>query len=70
MPVPVGFGRSTVDFLGCHKGRFFAIEAKQPKSRPSTRQEGIISDIEAAGGTVFRINDDVGLTALREWLVW
>ena len=30
MPVPYGYGVSTVDYLVCHYGVFIAIEAKAP----------------------------------------
>ena len=27
-PVPSGYGRKTIDVLGCYRGSFFGIEAK------------------------------------------
>ena len=52
MPVPVGYGRSTVDFLVCYKGRFYGIEAKRADGKgvvtPAQTRE--IEDVRAAGG--------------------
>ena len=68
MPVPGGYGKSTLDFLGCYYGRFFAIEAKRPGKRPTERQDGIIEDILAARGRVFRIHGGDGLRELLAWI--
>ena len=72
MPVPYGYGRTTIDYLGCVCGLFFGIEAKGhtsgDKSRPTERQEGVIEDMRAAEGKVFVINDDDGLVELAAWL--
>jgi len=68
MPVPVGYGRRTVDYLGCARGVFFAIEAKRPGGRPTRAQEGVLDDVRAAGGSVFAIADDAGLAALERFL--
>jgi hypothetical protein len=69
MPVPGGYGRTTIDYLICARGIFVGIEAKgRPGQGPTERQEGVIEDIRAAGGTVFVINDDGSLGALRIWL--
>ncbi len=58
MPVPSGFGAPSLDFVGCCRGHFFAIEAKAPGKDPSSRQEGTREDMMAAGGKVFVIDDD------------
>lgn len=52
MPVPVGYGRSTVDFLVCYKGRFYGIEAKRAdgKGVVTPAQEREIGEIVAHGG--------------------
>jgi hypothetical protein len=69
MPVPSGYGKSTIDYLGCARGRFFGIEAKgRPDQGPTVRQEGVIEDILAAGGVVFVVNDDVSLAHFQVWL--
>lgn len=66
MPVPTGFGKSGLDYTGCSKGRFFAVEAKAPGKKPTPRQELTIQSILKAGGAVFVV--DGGLSELEEWL--
>lgn len=57
MPVQSGYGSSSLDFLCCHKGRFFAVETKAPGKHMTSRQELIRDEIEAAGGVVFVIGE-------------
>lgn len=66
MPVPSGFGESTLDYIGCLHGRFFSIETKAPGKKPTDRQKTIISAMQRAGGAVFVIDGD--LTELTEWI--
>ena len=66
MPVTNGFGAPTLDFVGCHRGNFFAIETKAPGKKPTPRQEITISQMQAAGGKVFVIDGDT--TELESWL--
>lgn len=66
MPVPSGYGESSLDYLGCYNGKFFAIETKKPGGKPTSRQEQIISAIKRSGGTVFVIDGDI--TELTEWI--
>jgi hypothetical protein len=66
MPVPGGFGGSTLDYVGCHRGDFFAIETKKPGGKLTPRQRQTIARMEAAGGKVFVIDGD--LTDLETWL--
>lgn len=68
MPVPGRLGTKTLDYLGCHLGRFFAIEAKAPGKDLTDYQKLTRDEIEAAGGVVFHVDGPVGLTLLREWL--
>jgi hypothetical protein len=56
MPVPYGYGLSSLDFLICHYGWFVAIETKAPGEKPTARQEKIIKEITDAGGKVFVID--------------
>lgn len=58
MPVPYGYGASSLDYLICVRGRFLAIETKAPGGKPTDRQKMIINQIRAAGGTVFVIDGD------------
>ncbi len=50
MPVPTGMQMATLDFLGCCKGRFFAIETKRPGEVPTARQMMVMQQIKDAGG--------------------
>lgn len=68
MSVPNGYGKSTLDYLCIFHGRGFAIEAKKKDGKPRSRQEGIIEDIELAGGPVFVIDSVAAIEPLREWL--
>jgi hypothetical protein len=66
MPVPSGYGGSTLDYIGCYLGRFFAVETKAPGKKPTARQKQIIARMQAAGAKVFVIDGD--LTELEDWL--
>lgn len=71
MPVPSGFGKSSLDYVICCKGRFLAIEAKAPGKKPTPRQKSIIGAIERAGGKVIVIDGTGhwnGLSELEAWL--
>jgi len=48
-PVQSGFGSPTLDYVGCYRGRFYAIEAKKPGAKPTPRQELTIKIMQAAG---------------------
>lgn len=67
MPVPGGYGVSTIDYLGCYHGAFFGIETKAPGKKPTDRQEYIMEAIRNAGGKVFVI-DDVHFLHFKEWI--
>jgi uridine phosphorylase len=69
MPVPSGYGKSGLDFYGCFRGYFFAIEAKALKGMVTPLQDFTINNIRASGGAVFVIRDDHGLKELDVWLV-
>lgn len=66
MPVPGGFGGTTLDYIGCYRGKFFAIETKKPGGKPTDRQKTIIAQMEASGGAVFVIDGDT--TELEQWI--
>ncbi len=69
MPVQTGYGSPTLDYLGCSRGRAFAIETKAPGKKPTTRQLAIIKEMERAGMKVFVISGNPEeYEALRLWL--
>ena len=68
-PVPTGFGKTTLDVLGCWRGRFFAIETKAPGGKPTLRQVGAIRQIERAMGRTFVI-DDVNSPVIDDLCAW
>ena len=67
-PVPSGYGRTTIDCLGCFRGRFFGIETKAPGGKPTPKQDETLRAIAAAGGATFVI--DGSLTSLNELKRW
>lgn len=56
MPVPGGFGKSGLDYIGWCRGKPFAIETKRPGGKPTSRQLMTMNDMRFAGGTVFLID--------------
>lgn len=67
-PVQTGFGSPTLDCLGTHAGRFFAVETKAPGKKPTVRQQVTADEIRLAGGKVFIIDGPLGLMELAAWL--
>lgn len=63
-PVPSGYGESTLDYIGCICGLFFAIETKRPGGEPTPRQKQTIKAMQDAEAEVFVI--DGNPQALRE----
>jgi len=55
--VQTGYGRTTLDFLVCIRGRFWAIETKAPGKKPTPRQNAVMRAIEEAGGTTIWLDD-------------
>lgn len=68
MPVQNGMGRPSLDFVGCHQGRFFAIEAKAGAKQPTPRQVNTATEMQRAGGKTFVINEQTGTHELELWL--
>jgi hypothetical protein len=68
MPVQTGYGVPALDYVGCHRGQFFSIEAKRPGGRMSDRQEATRRWMQQAGGKVFFIDGPDGIKELEEWL--
>ena len=53
-----GYGRSGVpDFVGCYKGKFFAIECKANGNKPTALQEREITKIREAWGVALVIDE-------------
>ena len=52
MPVQTGYGKSTLDFLCCVRGRFVGIETKAEGKETTARQRRVMKEIEDAGGLV------------------
>jgi hypothetical protein len=53
MPVQMGFGAATVDFLCCVRGRFVAIETKIWPRKATPRQLLCLDAVRNAGGMGF-----------------
>lgn len=70
MPVPGGFGPSSLDYILCIQGKFVAIEAKRPGGKATARQHFIARQIKQAGGMVFFIENDVDISFFIEFLNW
>jgi hypothetical protein len=69
MPVQTGYGSPTLDYLGCSRGRAFAIETKAPGKLPTKRQEAIIKEMQATDMKVFVIDGQpYQYEELRLWL--
>lgn len=58
-PVMNGFGRSGIpDIIGCYKGKFFGIECKAGKNKPTALQLREMIAINDAGGRTLVVNED------------
>jgi hypothetical protein len=67
-PITGGFGGSGVpDIIGCYKGKFFAIECKAGKNKPTALQQKNIDDIIAQGGAACVVNED-NMLGVTTWL--
>lgn len=55
-PVPGGYGKSTLDCIGCVGGYFFAIETKKPGGTLTPLQEATATAMRDAYATVFVID--------------
>lgn len=57
-PVSGGFGYSGVpDICGCYRGKFFGIECKAGKNKPTALQEKNLERIKQAGGLAMVVNE-------------
>jgi Holliday junction resolvase len=58
-PVTGGYGGSGVpDIVGCYHGKFFGIECKAGKNKPTPLQQKNLDNITTAGGTALVVNED------------
>ncbi len=67
-PVINGMGKPTLDYVGCQRGMFFAIETKTGSKQMTERQKITAAEMSKAGGVVFLINESTGTKELEEWL--
>lgn len=68
-PVTGGYGGSGVpDIVGCFKGKFFAIECKAGKNKPTPLQEKNIAAIRAQNGAAIVVNED-NMHEVTSWIV-
>jgi hypothetical protein len=69
-PVPTGYGRTTLDMLGCYRGRFFSVETKAEGKKPTLKQTLDLQTIERAMGRAFVIAgmDSPEFGDLKTWL--
>lgn len=68
MPVPGGYGQSVLDYEGCYRGQFFAVETKRAGKEPTDRQRALAARMQAAGAKVFVVAGDQGMDELKGWL--
>lgn len=68
-PVPMGYGKRTLDCLVCYRGRFLAIETKGAGKDLTAFQKITRNEINAARGPVLRVRDTAELEALNNWLM-
>jgi Holliday junction resolvase len=68
-PVTGGYGGSGVpDIVGCYHGKFFGIECKAGKNKPTPLQQKNLDSIKTMGGTALVINED-NIEAVHRMLV-
>lgn len=68
-PVTGGYGGSGVpDIVGCYRGKFFAIECKAGKNKPTALQQKNIDAIAAQGGAVWVVNEE-NMNEVTRWIL-
>lgn len=70
MLVPAGYGNTTLDFIGCIGGKFFAIETKKPGAAPSKWQEQIMALMVLGRGKVFVIDGTGKFDTTQDLRCW
>lgn len=56
------------DLIGCHEGKFIALEVKRPGGKPSPEQMQFIADVQRSGGiagVVYSVEDVIELLGLK-----
>lgn len=70
-PQSGGFGKAGVpDIIGCYKGRFFGIECKAGRNKPTVLQAKNLNEIDECDGIALVINEenvDTVTSALTEF---
>jgi hypothetical protein len=66
MPVQMGYGKRTLDFLVCYRGQFIAIEAKRPGGVPDAFQQRIINEIIRAHGRCYVVDSVEKLALVQD----
>lgn len=67
-PVQTGYGARALDYIGTHRGVFFAVETKAPGEKLTRFQKITAVNIVLAGGKVFIISHQDTVDVLRRWL--
>tara|TARA_B100002019_G_scaffold291545_1_gene312023 strand:+ start:37 stop:372 length:336 start_codon:yes stop_codon:yes gene_type:complete len=68
-PVTGGYGRSGVpDIVGCYNGRFFGIECKAGKNKPTPLQQRNLDDIAMSRGAALVVNEE-NMLDVKDWLI-
>lgn len=69
-PVPTGYGSTTLDVLGCYRGRFFVVETKAEGKKPTLKQQIALTAAEAAMAKTFVIGgiNSPSYDELTRWL--
>jgi hypothetical protein len=55
-PVQYGWGKRTLDCIGCYRSLYFAVETKKPGKLPTLNQKTTMQQIQDAGGLVFVVD--------------
>lgn len=69
MPVMNGMGSPTLDFNACCNGYYVTVETKAPGKHPTARQQITMAEIQAAGGFVFVVSNQLELDRLEAFLM-
>ena len=58
-PMSGGFGKAGVpDIIGCYDGRFFGIECKAGRNKPTILQQKNLQEIADCGGIALVVNEE------------